>query len=373
MRALPLLSALVLVLSSAAGAQETGAVSGHVFCSDSQAPCRFANVVLETAPPEVNGVPQPQQGTNRNYSSPTDLSGAFLITDVAPGDYYILARQSGYLSLYDIAANALNGGAPLPAKALDLSLTRITVAPKQTTIANLSLARGASLSGTVRYDDGAPGISLPLELYRRDSNGSWKEYQNFGGAGVLAPLGFRTRTDDRGRYYEPGLPPGFYKLKVNLPEVSVFPTSITGRQSLAIKLVKGNALQVFNGGKYRLQDAPAIELQQGEERADVDIYIPTTGLRTLSGTVTAKLSQEAVADATVRLLDPQDKSVVRETPTQNDGSFLFEYVPEGAYLVEIKPAKQPHRGTGEYAPLTSPLQVEGDIRDLSYSVAPAPR
>jgi hypothetical protein len=153
-----------------------------------------------------------------------------------------------------------------------------------------------------------------------------------------------------------------YKAMVTLPEAIVLPTTITGQQSLDVSIMTGSALRVFNGDKFRLREAPEIELKQGEERTDIDFLIPTTGLRTLSGFVTRQTDQQAIRAGTVRLLDPGDRSELRETAFQ-EGSFTFDYIPDGSYLIEIEPDN-----SDSYAPLTAPLVVASDLPDLNFAI-----
>jgi hypothetical protein len=372
MRVLSWLFALFAVVTHSVSAQEaalpTGAVAGSVFCSDSQTPCSFAALTMETAPPKDDNGPSPAVQAH-SYSASADINGSFRIDLVLPGDYYILPRLAGYLTPYDIAANDFRDQGQKkkpPRDVMDASLTRITVAAAQTTSVSLSLARGASLGGTVLYDDGAPGVNLPVHLYRKDPDGMWRAYWNLSGDSPLAPLGLGPHTDDRGRYYEPGLPPGKYKVEVTLPVATFAAMAITGSSGLNAAITKGDALQVFNGGRFRLADAPAIELQPGEDRSDIDLTIRTDGLRTVGGVVTSKVNQHGIAKGTVQLLDPQDKSVLREADLKEDGSFVFQYVVDGSYLVQVQP-------NSPYPSVTAPLLVAGDVTDLNYSLANAGR
>ena len=170
------LSAAVVVCGSAAGqaGQAMGVVSGRVFCSDTQTPCRFASVMIETAPP-ADAV-ETKVKDQRSYSTTTDLEGNFQISGVADGDYYILAQMTGYLSPYAMAVGMAPKGSALSAKAVDAALLRIRVANGKPITANLALRRGAALSVTVRYDDGGLGVGLQVFLYRQDMDGKWVSY-----------------------------------------------------------------------------------------------------------------------------------------------------------------------------------------------------
>lgn len=364
--------AAALTAAGQTGGRTTGSVSGRVFCSDTQTPCRFATVTIETAPPADAVETQPKE--RHSYGGTTDLEGNFEIDNVADGDYYILAQLMGYLSPYDMAVGVAPKGSALSAKAVDAALSRITVVSGKATTANLALRRGAALAGTVRYDDGGLGINLPIMLYRQDMDGQWVAYANRVGDSSLAPLGFGAHTDDRGHFYEPGLPPGVYAVKVTLPIAEMMPQGIMGVNSLQVKITKGDALEVFSGNQYRLKDAAPVKFGEGDA-SEVDITIPITGLCSIHGNVTAKADRRPVTSGSVKLLDPADKSVLREADLDEDGDFDFRYVVAGSYLIEIESGEM---RTGEglllrsgYQTVTAPLVVQGDIAALNYALTPA--
>ena len=153
-----------------------------------------------------------------------------------------------------------------------------------------------------------------------------------------------------------------------MPELVGLPATITNNSSMTFTSTSGDALQVFNGDKYRLRDAPPIELHGGEDRSDIDIILPTNGLHSIHGSITAKSDGHNITHGDVRLLDPDDKTMLRETQIQGDGSFLFNYVVNGSYLVEISPQADK---SALYQPLSSPLLVESDIPSLTYALVPA--
>ncbi len=290
----------------------------------------------------------------------TGMDGRFQLNGVAPGDYIITAYLAGYLDASGFSFSESQGGGSLSVQALEKTLTRITVAPAQTTTVNLTLARGASLGGTVRYDDGGVASTATITLYRKDNTGKWNRFGDTFLAGHrMHATGF---TDDRGRFYQPGLPTGSYIVEASLPQ----PASLSGL-GIGLSSEGADSLRVFNGDKYRLKDAPAIELTEGEDRADVDIDIPTTGLNSLQGFVTAKPDGRAVTKGTISLLDPDDKSTLRETSIQRDGSFSLNLVASGNYIVQI--AAQADDVSGGYDPLRVPLLVESDLTGLTYAVS----
>ncbi len=100
-----------------------GTVSGHLYCADSQTPCRFASVIIQSAPPIRDGKPVESDAPSHSYSSATDIEGAYQISGVAPGEYYALEKLQGYLSAYDLAVSMYSGDSLLSAQALEIALS----------------------------------------------------------------------------------------------------------------------------------------------------------------------------------------------------------------------------------------------------------
>ena len=355
-----------------AGAQEVGNVAGHVTCADSRTPCRFASVTIQSAPAKNTSSGAAQEKTH-SYAADTGLDGAYAIKDVAPGEYYIQAVQAGYLSPYDLAGNETAGDPSLAAKAAEIVLQRFSVAAGQTATVNVLLSRGASLSGTVRYEDGGFAIGVSIDLMRKDGAGKWQPYRLTNGLGDLARLGFGPKTDDKGRFYAPGLPPGTYAVQMSLPSTAMLLETIAGTQSLGIKVTQGGALRVFYGDVYRLKDAKTIELHESEQRTEIDIDVPTSGMYTVKGLVTPKQDARDTAAGKVRLLDPDNQEVLREAFIEPEGDFSFENVTKGSYLLRIEgqdtTRSNPH-GV-RYEPLMVPLLVESDLSNLAYTLKAA--
>ncbi|HEU5352500.1 MAG TPA: carboxypeptidase regulatory-like domain-containing protein [Terracidiphilus sp.] len=370
--------ALSLALVGCAGATSlgqsaqtyTGAVSGHVYCADTNTPCRFASVNLQSAPPERTGMAPSEVSPSHSYGAQADLNGSYRIEGVAPGQYFIVARYPGYVSGYDLAEVHSIGEPTLSSPALRKYLTRITVTANQTTTADITLERGATIEGTVRYDDGAPGIGIPIRLFRKDDSGKWVFYNHGSDGSPFSMIALALGTDARGHYYKAGLPPGSYIVEVKLPEVSLVPTTIVGNQPLKMTDKGGDALCVFSGDKYRLEDATPVDVTAGEDLSGVDIDIPTVGLHSISGIVAMAGTGESVREGEVLLLDPKDKTELRRAEIQGDGSFEFNFVPSGNYLVRVD-ARSGGRGGVPlivYAPLEMPMDIESDVTNLTLNV-----
>ena len=177
-------------------------------------------------------------------------------------------------------------------------------------------------------------------------------------------------TDARGHYYKAGLPPGSYIVEVKLPDVSMVPTTIVGKEGLRLTLKGDDALCVFSGDKYRLEDATPVEVTADEDIPGVNIDIPTVGLHSVSGAVAMVGTGETVTVGEVLLLDPKDKTELRRAEIQGNGSFQFNFVPSGTYLVRVDARAGGADGIPlkVYAPLEKPLDVESDMTNLTLNV-----
>src|SRR5260370_10835209 len=100
-----------------------GTVSGHLYCADSQTPCRPAGSFIQSAPPIRDGKPVASDAPSHSYSSATDIDGAYQMSGVVPGECYALGKLQGYLSAYDLAVSMYSGDSLLSAQALEIALS----------------------------------------------------------------------------------------------------------------------------------------------------------------------------------------------------------------------------------------------------------
>jgi len=372
MRLSRLLAFACALVPSVAFAQATASVSGHVLCTDTRTPCRFATITLQ-------GVDSAARTTAKSQNQPKDtgvyrgiagFDGSYQINGVTPGDYYVLAVLPGYLNPVDQLLSNQPPDAHFTQDVLDKVLPRVTVAPNRPASADITLQRGASLSGTVRFDDGGPAIGFTITVFLKDKNGQWKNYANRAGNEPLSAIGAAVRTDDRGHFYEPALPHGTYIVEAHLQEYIPLPLSITYNEGAIVSDQRQNALRIFYGDKFRMKEAKPVELSEGEDHSDIDITISTDGLHTVRGSVNSK-SGEPIPNGEVSLSDPDDKTVIRTAGIQRDGSFNFSYLPGGTYQITIK--GNSGKGETDFQSLNSTLVVDNDLTDLTYNLAPVSR
>ena len=188
--------------------------------------------------------------------------------------------------------------------------------------------------------------------------------------------------DDRGRYRLNGLAKGKYAVKATLPTMQ----SIQGLAGLIDSHFNlGDALAVYSGGVFREKQIKPIEVGPGEDVDGIDIVFPLDSLHLVSGTVVAKTDNHSVNSAWVSVIDPETKETLRRTRLEEDGSFTFNYVPEGHYALLTNHAgdmdKNTQGGGGpmwnptllkSYQDVTIPIEVKGDLTGITVQVADQP-
>ena len=388
----------------------TGMVSGQVMYADTKTPARSAEVLLvklaagssltaEKNPHSSMGL-SAALGAGMNGFTQTGLDGRFEMTDVPAGRYVVLAQQSGAVNpLTHLDMETLNGlklgsvredeiKAALP------YLTVVTVANGATADAQVSLNHGASISGTVTYDDGSPAVGAQVHLLSKTRSGEFEEPNNMtmGMASSNASLaGFMT--DDAGHFRIPGLLPGTYAVRVTL-QVSLLKnlgSKIKGILMLgmmapdavasATKMDEG--LSVYSGNVFSRKDLKPIALGEGEAFTGDDVIIPLEGLHSLQAHVEDSATGNAIGLAQVKLLDADGKETLRMCFVDDDGNCKFEYVPDGAYTLEVANAMDTSAvgkmGSAGYDPTkavhygsaTTKVQVSSDTASAVLQVAKA--
>lgn len=365
-----------------------GAVTGIVLCADTGKPARFATVTLTAAPKEgeklENGNPLPE-----NESAVTGLDGRFRIEAVAPGNYYAFATLQGYLDPErGLDFGRIEGLASDQKQALDAiqqwkdHLTPATVAVHRTTDLSLEIERGAELNGTVTFDDGSPAIGMNFMVLRKAGDGSKGANSGWTKVGLkmLGSWSLTAVSDGHGRYSLTNLPSGEYTVCTLMPLDS-----------------EDAAPRVCLGNTFRTKNAKTVKVGAGEIASGVDIEIPLDGLHTVSGRVTALADARSVSHATVRLLYADDREKAREVTSDDDGSFTFEYVPEGKYIVQVSGAVQPDSNSSDtnqqpaqpaaagspsadakpkpvlhYADKEIPVTVLDDMEEMQIQLVPVP-
>jgi hypothetical protein len=327
------------------GALPVGSVKGHIVCGDTQRPARFAQVFLLRKP-------EPQNKTDASDGRPAKvelhgekrvllangrslLDGSYEIRDVPPGDYYVLAKMAGYIGPIS------NVETEDDTEDLDKVLAGVPmvhVVAHRSSTADVTLRHGGAIKGTVRFDDGAPvgGALVKVEAVS-GVDPSRSSY-------ALDAVGNRLdqgTTDDEGNYRVSGLPPGKYRVRVEIEIVGGLRISQFGgpRSNQYGQSAGGSAamiLPVYPPGTLRQSKATIFEIKGDEQISGVDVRVDLNGLHSVRGKVLDPENRGAIITGVAGVFDDKDKEFRRSADLQPDGSFQIEYVPEGTYTLLVE-------------------------------------
>jgi hypothetical protein len=373
------LSPLLLALITGLLAQQTpyvtgGTVSGRVICADTNAPARFAKVLLKSTAPSHAGeefmksiedsvrksaaknggtppAPKAQteeqkkamaaaarsmdQVTDMLFGSTVGLDGSYSFAGVKPGTYYVHAIVPGYIDPFSqFSAEDFDSADPA-IRARIAQLAKVTITGTDGVRVDLRLERGAAVSGRILYDDGAPASGWTISVIKPKSIEDPGEATMEAMSQALAMTGVAQifKTDDLGRYRISGLAPGDYVVRASL--------RATGVGISATNMGDGGSginLSVYSGDTFTRANARAVHLTSGDELPGVDISVPSRALHNISGHVYAKSDSHTLNVGNVALTSKDNPALTLVAAIRDDGSFLFEYLPAGTYTVKVQNA-----------------------------------
>jgi hypothetical protein len=293
-----------------------GSLTGTVLCDDPHGPARGANVYLQSPTAYRPGAVSPPEEV---FGATTGMDGSFIISRVAPGEYYVMVVYAGYISAREyVFPGALSPEVSRRTEPVPSFVQRVKIVPGGRANITIQLERGASITGSVTYTDGAPVPYLALTPELKLANGEFADMM------VGA-----SHTDSSGHYRIDGLPDGAYVLLGGIegPMVPVF-----GGDKLG-----GSGLIVFSGGGVRPSKARVVAVKAPHEYAGVDIAIPLVGVHEVSGSVTGP-DGHRLNHGTVRLYPTGEPRFSLATPVKADGTFSFGRIPQDSYTVLLQDA-----------------------------------
>jgi hypothetical protein len=257
----------------------------------------------------------------------TDTQGRFFFASLPAGGYTLSMSRSGYsVSAGSVPAIVDLGDGE---RVIDL---------------RLKLAKGASLSGSLRDEAGDPVVGTDVVILRRTINN---------GRQTLSAAG-KSRSDDRGQY-RASLSPGDYVVCACGRDIIPFDGTLLttlGSEPLQLLNVAARALSVGSDvvsldntlrtyaptlypNAITLARSTKVTLAPGEDRTDVDISLPLVRAARVSGRIigaTGPIQAGSMAlvpapdgEANANLFSLQPMLV------QADGRFDFTTVPPGQY------------------------------------------
>jgi Carboxypeptidase regulatory-like domain len=333
--------AILAAFSARAQDADTGSVAGHVYCADTQKPARFANVRLQPLDSQESRF----GGRGGGGVATTGSDGSFRITGVSPGDYYVDVMMPGYIQ--PLRGRVLNQESLAPAERdrITAQLTRVGVAANQSASVQVMIFRGATISGTVSFDDGAPASGVSMQALVLPSNATGTQT-----ASSTQPPSFAgfAQTDDRGQFRLTGLADGTYIVFAS-PR-SIFP--------------------IYYGNTIERSSAKKLDVHAGDEVSGTDIQIPAEGMHRVSGVVESQQDGHPLSRASVQLRLGSGNTAAISATTGSDGTFTFNAVPDGKFTVQILNAYDPTTHEG-YTSSGQSLEVNGtDVTDLIVNAAP---
>lgn len=369
-----LLASSLLPAQSLAPPPATGTITGRVILGDSHLPARMAYVTLLPASAGETGDKKPVVST---ATVQTGLDGAYVMPNILPGVYYVAAIKLGYATPIPFSYVDPDDfdRAPKDVKeALAAALSPVAVAANRTSTADIVLARGAVISGTVRFDDGEPYPQAPVSLLHKDSSGKWTEYESNEGMFAMSKVG-GALTDDQGNFRLTGLPAGEYLLRTTL-ELGGASVNSPGVDSPDEPDYRWD---IYLGDSVRPRDTKTIRLKDGEQSYGNNIEIPLARLHSITGTVINFESSNPINRATVELHNADDDSsctVTKLNPAT--GQFHFPYVADGTYTLKVQNASDIIPGKGDQKPIrtyadgSQSIIVKSETSGVIISVKPLP-
>lgn len=314
----------------------SGTVTGHVYCTDTQRPARFADV-------EVLSEVQPAGGSSTAASTApsyqpvargrTALDGSFAVTGVQPGDYFVIATQTGYINPVSVSRTAQKPitGAP-----------KVHVEANRSSDAMVSIDRGAVVGGRVIYDDGSPvaGVAVRLRpVTGADVNGRFGNGFGFGqgdtGTGI---------TDDRGVFRVSGVAAGKYILVTTVQTETTGGGGFGGRGGGGGRGGFSPPISVYAPNTQHRTEARTFDIRGGETLDGADVVVALAGLHSVKGSVESKADAHLLNSGTVTLTDASDTSFSRTGIVSADGTFFLEYLPPGNYNLSVTGADRSGNG-----------------------------
>jgi hypothetical protein len=267
----------------------TAVISGTVVVMGTGQPARRARVTLNAI--EGGGA----------RSTLTDENGRYAFSGIIGGRYNLSASKTGHIGVTYGQSRPGRPGTP------------IQLADGEKFSANLQLARGSVITGTVLDEYGEPSPGTQVRVLR---------YVMQAGRRTLQQSGTGT-TDDRGVYRVYGLQPGDYlvsaaprntgpnvdftRLTAELETVRQRIAAGSADQTVARELVtRASMLQaeipaqeeqttgyapVYYPGTVSVSDATVVPLAVGEERASIDFQLHRVPMARIEGTVVTGTGQ----------------------------------------------------------------------------------
>jgi hypothetical protein len=262
----------------------------------------------------------------------TLMDGSFTIPNVKPGDYYAIAELDGYVSALSLLSQEDLGHPTESMLQTMASLVKpVTVSLNSSSRADITLVKGGSISGVVRFEDGSPDVNSRVVLKRQYIGHGLRNYYT---TTLTSPT---VNTDDQGHFRFAGLPEGDYTVLAILSVKNMIGTDVSkwhGGSNLSA--ASTSTLSVYYGDTFRVTPKRIPLKAAGNSVGDIQIQL--SKLHSISGTVVDATNGAPVNSGTVTIVWPKggdfgSDAQVTTTNIDDDGSFHFAFIPEGQFTL----------------------------------------
>jgi hypothetical protein len=314
----------------------TASISGTVASANGGRPMRRAQVRIQSA------------SSPMSRTTTTDDKGNFEIKDLPAGEFTVRASKPGYLEAVYGQKNPGSGRPGTP-----VSLKEAQHLEKL----NLSIPKGAVITGTIVDDVGEPAFGVPVRALRW----TWRN-----GEKTLVAAGNAT-TDDRGIYRIPTLSPGDYIVMATPRADSVNPEQMLSDKLAVEAMAAANAgggmrftagspfdsgpsgedaptsgyAPVFYPGTTMSNTATSVTIAPAEEKTGIDVQLQLVALGTITGTIVG--DPKTILASSVQLSDANSGLPgigARTASPDATGKFTFAGVAPGSYTLTAKSGNQ---------------------------------
>jgi len=278
------------------GPKREGAITGRVIADGR--PVAGAQVVVHPAVGKLFD--------DQDQTSASDEDGAFKVTGLSPGAYFLSTRMPGYVASSDSSGDS--SGARLHRIGENVAIT---------------LIKGGVITGRVTDEFGEPMVGALVTAFRVRTLEGQPELDSY----VMDASGAGRETDDRGVYRIFGLEPGIYVVSLN-----GLPFSAPGLAQ------PRNEPQVYHPSSTR-NAAAEITVISGGETSGVDIRHRAMRGHSIGGAVSGATEGRGIINAvSVMLLRAADRQpVAAATTLTGEKNFSLRGVEDGEYdLVALR-------------------------------------